>query len=145
MTHAVAPPALDRDSRAPGLASVTAANEVVAPQDSRDEPLGLDLAATIGMIAYAITVALGFSRVFVGWDFLTDLVVIAVVGHGSSYVARRLRVPPFVAIPLLLVVLTWLVAWLYYADTFSGFFPLAETWETVRADFRVVRDDFQST
>ncbi|MET0910556.1 MAG: DUF3488 and transglutaminase-like domain-containing protein, partial [Ilumatobacteraceae bacterium] len=145
MTHAVAPPALDRDSRAPGLASVTAANEVVAPQDSRDEPLGLDLAATIGMIAYAITVAIGFSRVFVGWEFLTDLVVIAVVGHGSSYVARRLRVPPFVAIPLLLVVLTWLVAWLYYADTFSGFFPLAETWETVRADFRVVRDDFQST
>ena len=33
MTHAVAPPALDRDSRAPGLASVTSANEVVAPQD----------------------------------------------------------------------------------------------------------------
>ena len=44
------------------------------PTDVRDEPLGLDLAATIGMIAYAITVAIGFSRVFVGWDFLGDLV-----------------------------------------------------------------------
>ena len=49
------------------------------------------------------------------------------------------------AIPLVLVVLTWLVAWIYYPDTFSGVFPLADTWETVRADFRMVRDDFQST
>jgi transglutaminase-like putative cysteine protease len=145
MTHTVAPPALDRDSRAPGLASVTSATDLVPAPDARDEPLGLDLAATIGMIAYAITVAIGFSRVFIGWDFLEDLIIIAVVGHGVSYVTRRLRFPPFVAIPLVLVVLTWLVAWIYYPDTFSGVFPLADTWEAVRADFRLVRDDFQST
>jgi transglutaminase-like putative cysteine protease len=145
VTHTVSPPALDRASRAPGLASVTSANEAVPTPDVRDEPLGLDLAATIGLIAYAITVAIGFSRVFTGWDFLEDLVVIAVVGHGVSYVSRRLRVPAFVAIPVVLVVLTWLVAWIYYPDTFSGVFPLADTWEAVRADFRLVRDDFQST
>src|SRR5262245_47787727 len=97
------------------------------------------------MIAYAVTVAIGFSRVFVGWDFLGDLVLIAVVGHGVSYLTRKLRLSPFVAIPLVLVVLTWLVAWIYYPDTFSGVFPLADTWETVRADFRTVRDEFQST
>ena len=37
------------------------------------------------------------------------------------------------------------MAWIYYPDTFSGVFPLADTWEAVRADFRLVRDDFQST
>ena len=145
MTHTVAPPALDRESRAPELAPVTSSTATVPPADDRDEPLGLDLAATLGMIAYAIAVAIGFSKVFVGWDFLRDLVLIAVVGHGVSYVTRRLRLPPLVAIPLVLVVLTWLVAWIYYPDTFTGVFPLADTWETVRADFRVVRDDFQST
>jgi transglutaminase-like putative cysteine protease len=145
VTHTVAPPALDRDSRAPRLAPVTSSTEAVPTADARDESLGLDLAATIGMIAYAITVAIGFSRVFVGWDFLGDLVVVAVVGHGTSYVTRRLRIPPFVAITLVLVVLTWLVAWMYYPDTFTGVFPLADTWETVRADFRVVRQEFQST
>ena len=97
------------------------------------------------MIAYAVTVAIGFSRVFVGWDFLRDLALIAVVGHGASYLTRKLRLSPFVAIPLVLVVLTWLVAWIYYPDTFSSVFPLADTWETVRADFRIVRDEFQST
>ena len=45
----------------------------------------------------------------------------------------------------MLVVLTWSVAWIYYPETFSGVFPLADTWEAVRADFRLVRDDFQST
>ena len=28
---------------------------------------------------------IGFSRVFVGWDFLGDLILIAVIGHGVSY------------------------------------------------------------
>jgi transglutaminase-like putative cysteine protease len=124
---------------------VTSSTETVRTADVRDEPLGLDLAATLGMIVYAVTVAIGFSRVFVGWDFLRDLVIIAVVGHGTSYLTRRLRVPSFAAIPLVLLVLTWLTAWLYYSETFSGVFPLADTWETVRADFRVVRDEFQST
>jgi transglutaminase-like putative cysteine protease len=124
---------------------VTSSTEAVPQTDVQDEPLGLDLAATVGMIAYAVAVAAGFSRVFVGWDFLGDLVIIAVVGHGVSYLLRRLRVPAIVAIPVVLVVLTWLVAWMYYPDTFTGVFPLADTWETVRADFRLVRDDFQST
>ena len=127
MTHAVAPPALDPESRARRLAPVTSSTATVPPADDRDDPIGLDLAATLGMIAYATAVAIGFSKVFVGWDFLRDLVLIAVVGHGASYVTRRLRLPPLVAIPLVLVVLTWLVAWMYYPDTFSGVFPLAET------------------
>ena len=105
---------------------------------------GLDLAATVALLAYSIAVAVGFSRVFVGHDFLRDLVLIAVIGHGTSYLLRLLRVPAFVAIPLVLVVLTWTVAWIYYPATFSGPFPLSATWETVRADFHVIQSEFQT-
>ena len=42
------------------------------------------------------------------------------------------------------VVLTWTVAWIYYPETFSGPFPLSATWETVRADFRVIQREFQT-
>lgn len=144
MTHPV-PPSLDRDSRASGLAPVTSSHEAIPENEPHEEPLGLDFAATLGMTAFAITVAIGFSRVFVGWDFLGDLVLIAAVGHGGSYLLRLLRVPAFVAIPGMLVVLTWLTAWIYYRDTMSGIVPLSDTWETVRADFRIVRDQFQTT
>jgi transglutaminase-like putative cysteine protease len=125
---------------APPAGAETARDQVDGPP-----AVGLDAMATIGMIAYSVAVSVGFSRVFTDWTFLRDLVVIAVVGHGSSYLLRRLRVPAVLAIPLVLVVLTWLVAWMYYPDTFSSVFPLADTWEAARADFVVARDDFQSS
>lgn len=48
MTHPVTP-ALDRDSRAPGLAPVTSSTEAIPENEPHDEPLGLDFAATLGM------------------------------------------------------------------------------------------------
>ena len=139
-------PALDRGSRTPNPAPITASGrDDASQQEATDRPIGLDLVATLGLIAYSITVGIGFSRVFFEWDFLRDLVLIAVVGHGLSYVLRLLRVPSLVAIPLVLFVLTWLVAWIYYPDTFSFIFPLGDTWNSVRVDYRMVQDEFQST
>ena len=137
-------PALDRQSRTLSPAPITASRDD-AGSETGDLRFGLDLAATLGLIAYSITVGIGFSRVFFDWDFLRDLVVIVVAGHGASYVMRRLRLPSLVAIPVLLLGLTWLVAWMYYPDTFSAVFPLSETWNAVRDDYRVVQDEFQST
>ena len=138
-------PALDRQSRALSPAPITASGRDDSLPDAADQRLGLDLVATLGLTAYSVTVAVGFSRVFFEWDFLRDLVLIAVAGHGASYVLRRLRAPSFVAIPLLLLGLTWLVAWIYYRDTFSSVFPLSDTWNAVRDDYRMVQDEFQST
>jgi transglutaminase-like putative cysteine protease len=137
-------PALDRQSRTLSPAPITASRDD-APAETGDLRFGLDLAATLGLIAYSVTVGVGFSRVFFDWDFLRDLVLIAAAGHGSSYVMRRLRLPSVIAIPLLLLGLTWLVAWIYYPDTFSSVFPLSDTWNVVRADYRIVQDEFQST
>lgn len=136
-------PALDRESRTLSPAPITAGRDDAS--EVGDLRFGLDLVATLGLIAYSITVGVGFSRVFFQWDFLRDLVLIAVAGHGASYVMRRLRVPALAAIPTLLFGLTWLVSWVYYPDTFSSVFPLSETWEAVRADYRMVQEQFQTT
>ncbi len=112
--------------------------------DSFDAAAGLDLAATIALLGYSVAVAVGFSRVFIGDAYLRDLVLIATIGHGTSYLLRLVRAPSFVAIPLVLATLTWAVAWIYYPHTFSGPFPLSDTWNMVRADFRVIENDFQT-
>ena len=57
---------------------------------SRHDPYrDRDLAATVGLSLYSLAVAIGFARVFSGWDFLTDLIVLIVVGHGSSFALRK--------------------------------------------------------
>ena len=82
-----------------------------------------DLAATIAVTAYSFMVAVGFARVFSGWDFLTDLGLLVVVGHGTSFVLRRLRVSAWIAIPVLLIELVWVLASYQYRSTFAGIFP----------------------
>jgi len=133
------------------VTATTVQRPEAASRDSGSDQLdttpaaGLDLFATLGLIAYSVAVAAGFGRVFTGGDYFRDLVLIALVGHGSSYLLRRLRAPAVVAIPLVLAVLTWLVAWIYYRDTFSGFLPLRDTWTTARVDFTTARAEFQTS
>lgn len=121
------------------------ANDQLGAGDLPRVGITVDLVATLALTAYSVAVAVGFSRVFPDWEFLNDLVLVAAVGHGGSLILRRLRVPPLAAIPLLLVALTWLVAWIYYPDTLSGFAPLGDTWRAAQADFRLATDEFQST
>ena len=49
--------------------------------------------------------AIGFARVFSGWDFLPDLALLVIVGHGVSFALRRARVSGWIAIPAMAVVL----------------------------------------
>ena len=59
-------------------------------EDRRDV---LDVAATIALALYSFVAALGFARVFGDWEFVSDVAVVVVVGHGLSLVLRRLSVP----------------------------------------------------
>ena len=95
------------------------------------------------MALYSLAVAIGFGRVFSGWDFLTDLGLLIIVGHGGSFVLRRLRVSGFVAVPLMAVVLLWVVAAYQYGATF-GLVPWRGTWSQFRLDLGVVQDQFQT-
>ena len=68
-----------------------------------------DLAATAGLTLFSLAVAVGFARVFSGWEFFTDLALIVVVGHGASFLLRRTRVSGWLAIPALTALLLWLL------------------------------------
>jgi transglutaminase-like putative cysteine protease len=103
----------------------------------------LDLAATLALAAYSFVAALGFARVFADWQFVGDVGVVVVVGHGGSLLLRRLRVPGLVAVLLTGVALVWAIAWVSYPDTFAACFPTRETWDIAWADLGLVRDQFQ--
>jgi transglutaminase-like putative cysteine protease len=110
----------------------------------RTAPLDRDLVATFALATYSLAVAVGFARVFSGWAFLSDLALIVLVGHGTSFALRRAHVDGWLAIPGMAVVLVWLVAAIQYSSTFAWIFPWRDTWVQYRLDMTVVRDQFQT-
>ncbi len=109
----------------------------------RDQRTLLDAAATLGLALYSLVAALGFVRVFGDWQFLGDVFLIVLVGHGVSFLLRRTRLPVLAAVLLTVVAVAWTIAWLAYPTTFSAIFPTRETWDIMWADLSLVRDQFQ--
>lgn len=114
-------------------------NEQTSQQD-----LTADIVATLALTLYSITVAAGFIRVFSGWEFFDNLVMIAVVGHGVAFALRRLRLPIWIAFPITLAALVWLIGAMYYRDTYSLLLPTSETWSVFRLELDVVGDQFRT-
>ena len=104
----------------------------------------LDVAATIALALYSFVAALGFARVFGDWEFVSDVAVVVLVGHGLSLVLRRLSVPGVAAVATTNVALGWTIAWLAYPSTFAAIFPTGATWDIAFADLSLVRDQFQT-
>jgi transglutaminase-like putative cysteine protease len=112
-----------------------------ASADARRE--ALDVIATIALAAYSFVAALGFARVFADWQFVADVSVVVVVGHGLSLLLRRLHVAGLPAVLLTALGLVWAIAWVSYPDTFAAIFPTGRTWDIAWADVGLVRDQFQ--
>ena len=122
----------------------TPARPVARTPDRPVRPLGRDIAATVTLTGYSIAVAAGFARVFSGWNFLSDLLVLAVVPHVVSFALRRARTPGWLAAPGVAVVALWLMLALRYGHTFSGPLPNMSTWRLVDAELDLVRAQFPS-
>ena len=103
-----------------------------------------DAIASAVVAIFSMTVAVGFVRVFSGWPFLTDMAVIAVVGHGVGLVLRRLRLSPWIAVPATALALVWTVLAVYYAATFSWALPTSETWSMLQTELTSVREEFRT-
>lgn len=104
--------------------------------------LQADVWASAAVTVFSITVAAGFARVFSGWEYMADFVRIIIAGHGIGLVLRRFRVPGVAAIPIAALVLTWVLAALYYRDTFSWGLPTGDTWSLFEVEVTGVRDQF---
>jgi transglutaminase-like putative cysteine protease len=104
----------------------------------------LDAAATVGLALYSFVAALGFARVFGEWDFVPDVLIVVIVGHGLSWVLRQRPVPGLAAVAITAIALGWVILWLNYPETFASVFPTGETLTIARADLALVRDQFPS-
>ena len=125
---------------------MTGSIAVPAPSGVHDAPDRrelLDLVATMSLALYSFVAALGLARAFTDWQFVTDALVVVLVGHGASLVMRRLGVPGLAAVALTAAALVWSIAWMAYPTTFAAVFPTRETWDIAWADLGLVRDQFQ--
>jgi transglutaminase-like putative cysteine protease len=111
---------------------------------STAKPSGLrnDLAATLMVAAFSMTIALGYARTFSGWPFLADMAVVVVAGHGAGLLLRRLRLPAWLAVPAMAAMLAWTILAVYYPSTFSWAMPTADTWSILREQLATVRSEF---
>jgi transglutaminase-like putative cysteine protease len=116
---------------------------VTSPNEHRTS-FDRDLAATAAMTLYSLTVAVGFARVFSGWDFLVELGLLVVIGHGVSFVMRRARVSGWIAIPAMIVLLLWVLLALRYGATLDLGLPGSATRAQLDLDVGLVREQFQT-
>ena len=89
---------------------------------------------TVGVLALALVhfaTAISFARVFDGWDFLPSLIVVILVGHTVSALARHLNIPFTLALPGLALLVYFLVGHLALASTLRYGLPLSATWDSL--------------
>ena len=114
------------------------------PRSGLDPAIGTELIATVALTAFSVAVAAGFARVFSGWQFFDNFVVLAVVGHGFGFITRRVRVPGIIAVPLLVILMAWMISLVHYRDSMSMLVPTGDTLELFRLEIERVRDEFRT-
>lgn len=109
----------------------------------RARPTDIDHMVASGAVALlsAIT-AVAMCRVFDDWAFLDTLLVMVIGIHAVGIVLRILRVPGWLAMPILMLVLFELLALAFYRSTLTALIPTRETFELMRIDLRLVWSQF---
>jgi transglutaminase-like putative cysteine protease len=115
-----------------------------AQQPLIDPQVSSELIATIALALFSIAVAAGFARVFGGWQFLNVFIAMAVIGHGLSFVLRRLRVPGLLAVPILAAAMVWMIAFVYYRNSMTMLLPNGDTFELFQLEIKRVREEFRT-
>ncbi len=110
------------------------------------EPLrsSLDPAGTLALTLLTIVTAVGLCRLFPDWTYLRQVVAVVVGVHAAAAVMRFVRVPIWVAIPVVVLVALELIAIVYYPDTTRLLLPTGRTIEFLHADMRLVWQQFPS-
>ncbi|HEY4331676.1 MAG TPA: DUF3488 and transglutaminase-like domain-containing protein [Ilumatobacteraceae bacterium] len=113
------------------------------PTPSTSRPVDT-IPATLMLTVLSVITAIGFCRVFEGWDFLAPMLFVVIGAHAIALAMRLLRVPGYIAVPFSAIVVFCLIAWKYYPDTLSGPFPSSRTWDLLTSDLQLSRDQFPS-
>jgi hypothetical protein len=118
---------------------VSAATTTTSPRVDDARPM-----ATMALAMLTVATVIALCRIFPGWEYLQPMLVLALGMHALAFVLRVARAPLYVALPVLLVALVLLLTIIYYRDTMAYLLPSGRTFELMRADFRVVLDQFPS-
>jgi transglutaminase-like putative cysteine protease len=105
-------------------------------------PLLNDLVASVAVGLFSLAVAVGFARVFSGWVFLDDMILVVLVGHGAGLILRRLPVSAWLAVPAAAALTAWTIGVIHYRSTYSWGLPTSETWTLFSAEMQTVQDQF---
>lgn len=87
----------------------------------------------VGVVALAgvhIATAISLARVFAGWSYLPDLVIMILAAHLLAATLRVARVPFLLALPVLCFGVFVILGHLALASTLRYGLPLSDTWET---------------
>ena len=103
-----------------------------------------DLGASAAVAGFSLAVAAGFARVFTGWEFLNDMIIVILVGHGAGLLLRRRSMSSWIAVPLGALAVAWTIAALFYPDTFAWGLPTSRTWDVFQAELTEVRQQFST-
>ncbi len=98
--------------------------------------------ATFALAMLTTATVISLCRIFPGWDYLQPMLVLALGMHALAFVLRVARAPLMVALPVLLLALVVLLCIIYYRDTMTFILPSGRTFEVMRADLKVVLDQF---
>lgn len=109
----------------------------------RPRPGDVDhLVASAAVTLLSVVTAVAMCRVFADWAFLDTLLVVVLGVHAVSTLLRVLRVPGWLALPLVSLVLFELLALGFYRPTLRALLPTGETLELLRIDLRLVWNQF---
>ena len=109
------------------------------------EPTRLETAqipATICIAALTLATVISLSRVFPDWAYLNDMALVALGTHAVALMLRLARAHVLVALPVLLLTIVELMAFVYYSDTLNGPLPTGRTFDVMRIDLRLVIEQF---
>jgi len=88
------------------------------------------VSSTISLFMVTTALAVGYCRVFDGWSWLIDLVVVAAVAHSVVFLANRRPLPVALAALATALAGAWTVAFLRLRTTLWFGLPTGRTWST---------------
>ncbi|MEO5724164.1 MAG: DUF3488 and transglutaminase-like domain-containing protein [Ilumatobacteraceae bacterium] len=112
---------------------------VVAPPRPRPTT---DSAGTVAVALLTVVTAVGLCRLFPDWAYLRPVLVVVVGVHAAAALLRAVRVPAWIAIPVVLAIALELLSIVYYRDTTRLLLPSGQTLDVIRTDLRLVWQQF---
>ncbi|WP_421119800.1 transglutaminaseTgpA domain-containing protein [Aquihabitans daechungensis] len=98
--------------------------------------------AEVPLVAVSAATVFGFSRLYIGWGFLTDLLAFALGAHAAAIACRRLRIPGPLVVLTAVVGAGIAVGWILFPDTTMAGLPTTATWHAATDSLGIAREQY---